>query len=46
MTFLAEYMNSLFLTLQMRGFSVGGTTEYRTATTRSREGEEREEGFR
>ncbi|XP_067159162.1 olfactory receptor 14A16-like, partial [Apteryx mantelli] len=33
-------------TVQMRGFSVGGTTEYRTATTRSRVGEESEGGFR
>ncbi|KAK4805990.1 hypothetical protein QYF61_006967 [Mycteria americana] len=30
----------------MRGFNAGGTTEYRTATTRSRDGEEMEGGFR
>ncbi|KAK4806070.1 hypothetical protein QYF61_010279, partial [Mycteria americana] len=29
----------------MRGFNAGGTTEYRTATTRSRDGEEMEGGF-
>ncbi|KAK4806603.1 hypothetical protein QYF61_013858 [Mycteria americana] len=29
----------------MRGFNVGGTTEYRTAITRSREGEAMEGGF-
>ncbi|KAK4806021.1 hypothetical protein QYF61_006998 [Mycteria americana] len=34
------------LAVLMRGFTVGGTTEYRTATTRSRDGEEREGGFR
>ncbi|KAK4805619.1 hypothetical protein QYF61_016469 [Mycteria americana] len=32
--------------LVMRGFTAGGTTEYRTATTRSRDGEEMEGGFR
>jgi len=30
----------------MIGFKVGGTKEYRTATTRSRDGKEMEEGFR
>ncbi|KAK4806060.1 hypothetical protein QYF61_007037 [Mycteria americana] len=30
---------------QMRGFTAGGTTEYRTAITRSRDGEEMEGGF-
>ena len=30
----------------MRGFTAGGTTEYRTDTTRSRDGEEMEGGFR
>ena len=30
----------------MRGFTTGGTTEYRTATSRSRDGEEMEGGFR
>jgi len=30
----------------MRGFRVGGTTEYRTAIVRSRAWEEREGGFR
>ncbi|KAK4807495.1 hypothetical protein QYF61_023718 [Mycteria americana] len=30
----------------MRGFTAGGTTEYRTDTTRSRDGEEMERGFR
>ncbi|KAK4805227.1 hypothetical protein QYF61_000164 [Mycteria americana] len=30
----------------MRGFTAGGTTEYRTAITRSRDGEEMEGGFR
>ncbi|KAK4806030.1 hypothetical protein QYF61_007007 [Mycteria americana] len=29
----------------MRGFNAGGTTEYRTATNRSRDGEEMEGGF-
>lgn len=32
--------------LQMRGFTTGGTTEYRTATSRSRDGDEMEGGFR
>ncbi|GAB0201706.1 olfactory receptor 14C36-like [Grus japonensis] len=31
---------------QMRGFNVGGTTEYRTAITSSKDGEEMEGGFR
>ncbi|KAK4806049.1 hypothetical protein QYF61_007026 [Mycteria americana] len=30
----------------MRGFTAGGTTEYRTATARSRDGEKMEGGFR
>ena len=30
----------------MRGFTAGGTTKYRTDTTRSRDGEEMEGGFR
>ena len=30
----------------MRGFTAGGTTEYRNDTTRSRDGEEIEDGFR
>ena len=30
----------------MRGFVAGGTTEHRTATTRSGDGEEMEGGFR
>ena len=30
----------------MRGFSAGGTIEYRTDTTRSSDGEEMEGGFR
>ncbi|KAK4806074.1 hypothetical protein QYF61_010283 [Mycteria americana] len=30
----------------MRGFTAAGTTEYRTATTRSRDGEDMEGGFR
>ncbi|KAK4806612.1 hypothetical protein QYF61_013867 [Mycteria americana] len=36
---------SFFSDLSMRGFNVGGTTEYRTAITRSREGEAMEGGF-
>ncbi|KAK4806100.1 hypothetical protein QYF61_010309 [Mycteria americana] len=31
--------------VEMRGFTAGGTTEYRTAITRSRDGEEMEGGF-
>ena len=30
----------------MRGFAAGGTTEYTTETTRSRDGEEKEGGFK
>ncbi|KAK4805612.1 hypothetical protein QYF61_016462 [Mycteria americana] len=44
---LVEHQDSKdFWLCIMRGFTVGGTTEYRTATTRSRDGEEMEGGFR
>ena len=39
-------LRSGFLMSQMRGFTAGGSTEYRNDTTRSREGVEMEGGFR
>ena len=39
-------LRSGFLMPQMRGLMAGGTTEYRNDTTRSRDGEEIEDGFR
>ncbi|KAK4805228.1 hypothetical protein QYF61_000165 [Mycteria americana] len=43
---LVEHQDSKdFWLCIMRGFNAGGTTAYRTATTRSRDGEEMEGGF-
>ena len=39
-------LRSRFIMPQMRGFTAGGTTECRNDTTRSRDGEEMEKGFR
>ncbi|KAK4806632.1 hypothetical protein QYF61_022938 [Mycteria americana] len=41
----AFYSSVMCVDHGMRGFNVGGTTEYRTAITRSREGEAMEGGF-
>ena len=45
-SFHRAFFRSWFLMLYMREFSVGGTTEYRNETTRTREGEETEWGFK
>ena len=44
--FPSASLRSGFLMPQMRGLTAGGSTEYRNDTTRSRDWEEMEGGFR
>ena len=44
--FPSASLRSGFLMPQMRGLTAGGSTEYRNDTTRPRDGEEMEGGFR